>query len=230
MLITPSKKKKKKTKKPWITEETREAVEKRRNIKARCQNPDSIEEYRKQNANVQRLMRSDKNQQINSLCEKIETDSITNSTKDLYQGVKSLTRKFKPTIETVKDKDGVMLSDRSNVKERWKNYCEELFKKNVNINCIFNPTQDTSEQVEPPPLRSEIDKAIRDLKSSKTPGFDDIAAELVKKGGENVLDFFHVLCSKIWKERIWPEDWVTSIFLPIPKKKEILWSVVTTEQ
>ena len=47
-------------------------------------------------------------------------------------------------------------------------------------------------------------------------------AELVRNGGENVKEFFYILCNKIWKERKWPEDWIASIFVPIPKKGGIM--------
>ena len=71
----------------------------------------------------------------------------------------------------------------------------------------------------PPSLRSEINKAINELKNNKSTGIDEVAAELVKNSGDNVVEFSLVLCNKIWKERIRPEDWITSIFVPIPKKE-----------
>ena len=106
------------------------------------------------------------------------------------------------------------------VKERWKSYCEDLYKINDNLahdNFAFDQTEE-----EPPPLRSEIQKAINDLKNNKSTGIDEVAVELVKNGGENVVEFFHVLCKKIWKDRKWPEDWITSVSVPIPKKGDVL--------
>ena len=206
--------KRKKIKNDWISEETRAEIEKRRCLKG------TTDEYKKQNATVQRMMRKDKNQQIDRVCKKIEENSITNSTRDLYRGIKDLTKKFKPTIDTIKDENGNALCNGDDVKERWKSYCEDLYKINDNLahdNVAFDQTEE-----EPPPLRSEIQKAINDLKNNKSTGIDEVAAELVKNGGENVVEFFHVLCKKIWKDRKWPEDWITSVFVPIPKKGDVL--------
>lgn len=70
-------------------------------------------------------------------------------------------------------------------------------------------------------MYSEVEKAIRELKNNKNPGCDDIAVELIKKGGENVTCFFHKLCTAIWISKKWPDDWVKSIFIPIPKKGDV---------
>ena len=51
-------------------------------------------------------MRRDKHLQINKICQEIEENSLTNSTKEFYPGIRSLTNKFRPTNETVKDKSG----------------------------------------------------------------------------------------------------------------------------
>ena len=73
-------------------------------------------------------------------------------------------------------------------------------------------------ELEPSPLYSEIEHAIKETKSNKSPGIDDIPIELIKEGGENVTNFFHRLITIIWETKDWPKDWSTSIFLPIPKK------------
>eukprot|EP00795_Rhopilema_esculentum_P008169 gene8169-14099_t len=164
--------KRKKIKNDWISEETRAEIEKRRCLKG------TTDEYKKQNATVQRMTRKDKNHQIDRVCKKIEENSITDSTRDLYRGIKDLTKKFKPTIDTIKDENGNALCNGDDVKERWKSYCEDLYKINDNLahdNFAFDQTEE-----EPPPLRSEIQKAINDLKNNKSTGIDEVAAELVK--------------------------------------------------
>ena len=84
------------------------------------------------------------------------------------------------------------------VKERWKRYYEDLYKINMARNNI---TFDWDDE-EPPSLRSEINKAINELKNNKSTGIDEVAAELVKNSGDNVVEFSLVLCNKIWKGRI----------------------------
>ena len=122
---------------------------------------------KKQKAIVERLMRRDKNQQINNVCQKIEENSITNSTRDLYRGIKGLTKKFKPTIATEKDENGHALCKGEDVKERWKSYCEDLYKANDNLmrnNIVLDKKR---RRTAPLPLWSEIKKAICELKKNK---------------------------------------------------------------
>ena len=43
-------------------------------------------------------------------------------------------------------------------------------------------------------------------------------AELIKNGGDHIVAYFHKLCTLMWNRKEWPNDWVKSIFVPIPKK------------
>ena len=78
-----------------------------------------------QNAKVKKLMRKDREDFIKK-CRYNEENSITNPLKDLYQGLKSLTRKFNPRIEAVKADDGTVICESDEVKQRWKQYCCNL--------------------------------------------------------------------------------------------------------
>ena len=66
------------------------------------------------------LKRKDKEKFINEQCQHIEENSITHSLKDLYQGVRRLTRKFNPRIDTVKYEDVTVLCESDEVKQRRK--------------------------------------------------------------------------------------------------------------
>ena len=72
--------------------------------------------------------------------------------------------------------------------------------------------------MEPEQLLSEVQNAIRVLKLGKSAGTYAVTAELIKSAGEKAEIFYHILILKIWKEKSWPEDWLKSIFVPIPKK------------
>ncbi|XP_063598624.1 uncharacterized protein LOC134775096 [Penaeus indicus] len=73
-----------------------------------------------------------------------------------------------------------------------------------------------------PPLIDEVKEAIKDLKNDKSPGADEITAELIKNGGPNIEAFYHKLCCKVWNDQKWPADWLKSVFVPIPKKGNTL--------
>jgi len=81
-------------------------------------------------------------------------------------------------------------------------------------------TQDYWEKV-PPPLRSEVARAIRQTASRKATGPDDVPAELFKAGGETTLNRMHRICVAIWESGGWPEEWTFSTFIPLPKKDDL---------
>ena len=73
----------------------------------------------------------------------------------------------------------------------------------------------TSEQEESEcktPLRCEIKRAINSLKDRKSPGCDNIHAEMIKASGDEGVEVYHKLCTKIWKSEQWPSDWKRAIF------------------
>ena len=55
------------------------------------------------------------------------------------------------------------------------------------------------------------------LKTQKSPGIDNIPAELIKHGGEAMIDAFMIICQKIWETKTWPEQ-TKSLIITIPKK------------
>ena len=146
--------KKNRTQNRWISKETLEEVENRRKLRAKGIKTE-IERtlYAVQNAKVKKLMRKDKEKFINEQCQHIEENSIANSLKDLYQGVRGLTRKFNPRIDRVKDGDGTVLYESDEVKQRWKQYCCNLYKKNEAI-LEGAPSNSYNNIAEPAPLYS----------------------------------------------------------------------------
>ena len=63
------------------------------------------------------------------------------------------------------------------------------------------------------------------LKAQKSPGIDNVPAELIKHGGEAMIDAFMIICQKIWETKTWPEKWTKSLIINIQKKE----TVSTTE-
>ena len=164
-------------------------------------------------------MRKDKETFIQEQCQQIEGNAINNSTRELHQGIKSLTKKFHPTVDTIKDEEGIIICDRDKVQNKWRNYCSNLYEENKDFASRQVHFQSTTV---PPPFLDEIKKAINDLKQGKSPGFGGIAAEMIKNGGEKVEMFYHTLCTKIWIENKWSDDWGLSVFVPIPRSGDTL--------
>jgi len=76
----------------------------------------------------------------------------------------------------------------------------------------------TAEPLVPEPSAFEVELAIGKLKSHKSPGIDEIPAELIKAGGGTICGEIHKLITSIWKKEKLPEEWKKSIILPIHKK------------
>ena len=115
---------------------------------------------------------------------------------------------------TVKDRNGMDLPEVEDIKKRWQEYTEQLYKKD-----LHNPDNHDGviTYLEPDILECEVKWALGSIITNKASGGDGIRVELLKKKNDavKVLDS---IFQQIWKTRQWPQDWKRSIFIPIPKK------------
>jgi hypothetical protein len=160
------------------------------------------------------MCRRDKNQYINQICQEIEAHANTIHTRDLFQKVNFLSREFKPQTWVIEDEEGRTLTDIEVVLRRWRNYCAALYEEREYIGSDSTAMED----LEPDILMSEVKDAINKLKSNKSPGSDNIPAEILKRLGTNGLKTLHLTCNDVWRTCIWPSDWVDSNFVPLFKK------------
>ena len=72
-----------------------------------------------------------------------------------------------------------------------------------------------------PPLKSEVEWAIKSFKDAKSPGSDKIQAEMIKASGLEGTKVYHKLCTKIWQTGQWPTDKKRAIFIALPKKGDL---------
>jgi len=100
---------------------------------------------------------------------------------------------------------------------RWRNYFTQLF--NVHgVKDVGQAEIHTAEPLVPEPSASEVELAIDKLKSHKSPGIDQIPAQLFKAGGRTICLEIHKLTTSISKKEKLPEEWKESIIAPIHKK------------
>ena len=69
-----------------------------------------------------------------------------------------------------------------------------------------------------PILKDDVINAIKSLNDGKSPGNDNISSELLKHGGDAIVNVFTELCQKSWSMKKWPAQWTQSLVIPIPKK------------
>ena len=171
--------------------------------------------YQELKAEIQRKLKVDKQQQLEGVCMVLEAANSKGNCRQLFQIVKSMTRKFQPRLQCIQSMTGANLTEATQIADGWKGYCENLHHDEGK-----GIEQKYWEQ-KPPSLRSEITRAIRQTANRKATGPDEVPAELFKAGRETALNRMHRICVAIWETGEWPEEWTSSTFIPLPKKGDL---------
>jgi hypothetical protein len=117
----------------------------------------------------------------------------------------------------VKEENGDLLADSHSILNRWKNYFCRLL--NVHgVNDVRQTEIHTAEPLVPEPSSSEVETAIEKLKRYKSPGIDQILAEMIQAGRDTLFSEIHKLINCIWNKEVFPEQWKESIIVPIYEK------------
>jgi len=209
--------------KEWISKETEELVEMRRVAKTRRDatgTRKSVEDYRQLDVRVKRSAKRDKQGWYEQCADELEEASTKNNQRKVYQLVKKMTGKTTPQPLSVKDKSGEVLTDTEQVKDRWKEHFEELLNRPAPQRRFHPNTQQWDElDVDTGiPSMEEVKTAVKKLKNNKAAGIDQVNAEMLKGGGEVVLEHLHSLIGRIWREEEVPDDWRRSEIKVLFKK------------
>ena len=108
------------------------------------------------------------------------------------------------SLELIKDGTGDLVTGSYSILARWTDYLSQL----LNVRGVHDVRQTethTAEPLVPEPSASEVDLAIAKLKSHKSPGIDQISAELIKEGGRTIRYQIHKLIVSIWNKEELPE-------------------------
>ena len=119
----PKKKKCKKAK--WLSEEALQKTVKRREVESK----EEKEKYTHLNAEFQRIARRDKKAFLSDQCKEIEGNNRVGKTRDLFQKIRDTKGTFHAKVGTIKDRNGMDLIEAEDIKNRWQEYTEELYKK-----------------------------------------------------------------------------------------------------
>ena len=119
----PKKKKCKKAK--WLSEEALKIAEKRREAKSKGEK----ERYTYLNAEIQRIARRDKKAFLSDQCKEIEENNRMGYF--LFKKIRDTKRTFHAKMGTIKDRNGMDLTEAEDIKKKWQEYTEELYKKDL---------------------------------------------------------------------------------------------------
>ena len=128
----PKKKKCKNAK--WLSEEALQIAVKRREVKSKGEK----ERYTHLNANFQRISSRDKKAFLSDQCKDIEENNRMGKTRDLLKKIRDIKGRFYAKMGLIKDRNGMDLTEAEDVKKRWQEYTEELYKKDVHEPDIHN--------------------------------------------------------------------------------------------
>jgi len=151
------------------------------------------------------FIRNKKKAYLRAKIEEIETNSKIKNIRDLYRGINDFKKGYQPRCNIVNNEKGDLVVDSHSIVARWRNYFYQLF--NVHGFKDVGQTEiHIAEPLVPDPSASEVELAIDKLKSHKSPGIDQIPAELIKAGGATIFLEIHTLITSIWKKEKLPEE------------------------
>ena len=121
------------------------------------------------------------------------------------------------------------LTEAEDIKERWQEYTEELYKKD-----LHNPDNHedviTSTHLELDILECEVRWALGSITTNKASGGNGIPVELFQILKDDAVKVLHSICQQIWKTHQWPQDWKRSVFSFQSQRKAMPKNVQTTAQ
>ena len=136
-------------------------------------------------------------------------------TRDLFKKIRATKGTFHAKMGLIKDRKGMDLTEAEDIKKRWQEYTEELYKK-------YPHDQDNHNGVithlESDILECEVKWALESITMNKASEGDGISVELFQILEHDAVKVLHSICQQIGKTQQWPQDWKRSVFIPIPKK------------
>ena len=175
------------------------------------------ERYTHLNAEFQRIARRDKKDFLSDQCKETEENNRMGKTRDLFKKIRPTKGIFHAKIGSIKDGNGMDLTEAEDIKLRWQEYTEELYKKDLHDPDNHNGVMT---HLEPNILDYEVKWALGSITMNKGSGSDGIPIELFQILKDDAVNM-HSICQQIWKTQQWPQDWKRSVFNPIPKKDKV---------
>ena len=111
----------------WLSGEALQITVKRREAKSKGEK----ERYTHLNAEFQRIAGRDKNAFLSDQCKEIEENNRMWKSRDLFKKIRDTKRTFPEKMGTIKDRNGMDLTEAEDIKKRWQKYTEELYKKGL---------------------------------------------------------------------------------------------------
>jgi len=125
-------------------------------------------------------------------------------TRDLFKKIRDTKGTFHAKMGSIKDRNGMDLTEAEDIKKRWQEYTEELYRKE-----LHDPDNHDGviTDLEPDILECEVKWALESITTNKATGGDGIPVELFQIPIDDAVKVLHSICKHIWKTQQWPQDW-----------------------
>ena len=143
-----------------LPEEALQIAVKRREVKSRGEK----ERYSHLNAEFQRIARRDKKAFLSDQCKKIEENNRMGKTRDLFKKIRATKGTFHAKMGSIKDRNGMDLTEAEGIKKRWQEYTEELYKTDLHDQDNHNGV---ITHLEPDILECEVKWALESIIMNK---------------------------------------------------------------
>ena len=154
------------------------------------------ERYKHLNAEFQRLARRDKKDFHSDQCKETEENNRMGKTRDLFKKIRDTKGTFHAKMGLIKYRNGRDLIEAEDIKKRWQQYTEELYKKD-----LYDPGSHDGgiTYLEPDILECEVKWALESITMNKASGGDRIQVELFQILKDDAVKVLHSICQQIWK-------------------------------
>ena len=122
-------------------------------------------------------------------------------TRDLFKKIRDTKGTFQAKMLSIKDRNGMDLTEAEGIKKRWQEYTEELYKKDLHDPDNHNGV---IPHLEPDILECEVRRALESITMKKASGGDGILVELFQILKDDAVKVLHSICQQIWKNQQWP--------------------------
>ena len=204
-----------------MAEEALQIAVKRREAKSKGEK----ERYTHLNAEFQRIARKDNKAFLSDQCKEIEENNSMEKTRKVFKRIRATKGTFHAQMGSIKDRNGMDLTQ-EDIKKRWQENTEELYRKDLNDPDDHNGV---ITHLEPDILEYKVKWALGSVTTNKASGGDGIPVELFQILKNDAVKVLHSICQHIWKIQQWPQDWKRSVFIQ-PQRREMPKNVQTTAQ
>ena len=156
------------------------------------------------NAEFQRIATRDKKAFLSDQCKEIDENNRMGMTGDHFNKLRDTKRAFHAKMGSIKDRNSRDLTEAEDIKKRWQEYTEELYKKGLND---LDNHDGVVTHVEPDILECVVKCALGSITTNKASRSDGIPAELFKILKDDVVKLLQLIYQKTGKTEQWPQNW-----------------------